>query len=236
MRQHPSEIYSGLKPSCCRRYCRTQELMRIYLSQSEVLSLWPLSHRCLFSLEWCSIKRKRLVVNYRERDKHENFLPILLCNSDNRAGIGGTQPWPVYLQSSTEWLSPPRHLLPHPSLIVSVSEVAWLRFDVQTLSSSQKTLTAGAERGRWAATGCCRPDVSLLLSSAPVQSALATQAVAEHLWNRGVCTIVMTVNDYLQSSKAALITQPRVHTGGVPAVVPCVSPTCFISKTKWGHK
>lgn len=38
------------------------------------------------------------------------------------------------------------------------------------------------ERGRWAATGCCEPDVSLPLSSALVQSALAAQAVVEHLW------------------------------------------------------
>lgn len=53
------------------------------------------------------------------------------------------------------------------------------------------------ERGRWAATGCCEPDVSLPLSSALVQSALAAQAVVEHLWNHGVCTIVLTVNDFL---------------------------------------
>lgn len=53
------------------------------------------------------------------------------------------------------------------------------------------------ERGRWAATGYCEPDVSLPLSSALVQSALAAQAVVEHLWNHGVCTIVLTVNDFL---------------------------------------
>lgn len=53
------------------------------------------------------------------------------------------------------------------------------------------------ERGRWAATGCCEPDASLPLSSALVQSALAAQAVVEHLWNHGVCTIVLTVNDFL---------------------------------------
>lgn len=87
----------------------------------------------------------------------------------------------LYLWSPAEWRSPLRHLSPDPLLIVSVSEVARLHFDVQTFSSSQKRLTAGAERGRWAATGCCRPDVSLPLSSAPVQSALAAQAVAEHL-------------------------------------------------------
>lgn len=93
--------------------------------------------------------------------------------------------------------SPLCHLSPDPLLIVSVSKVAWLLFDVQTPSFSQRRLTAGAERGRWAATGCSEPDVSLPLSSALVQSALPAQAVVEHLWNHGVCTIVLTVNDFL---------------------------------------
>lgn len=62
---------------------------------------------------------------------------------------------------------------------------------------TKETDGGSRERGRWAATGCCEPDVSLPLSSALVQSAHAAQAVVEHLWNHGVCTIVLTVNDFL---------------------------------------
>lgn len=64
--------------------------------------------------------------------------------------------------------------------------------------SLQREADCGSrERARWAATGCGEPDVSLPLSSAPVQSALTIQAVVEHLWNQSVCTIVLTANDFL---------------------------------------
>lgn len=79
MGQHPPKICSGLKPSCCRRYCRTQVLMRMYLSQPEVLSLWLLSHRCWFSLELRSIKRERLVVNYYSENATNTRNSSLSC-------------------------------------------------------------------------------------------------------------------------------------------------------------
>ena len=64
--------------------------------------------------------------------------------------------------------------------------------------SLQREADCGSREGaRWAATGCGEPDVSLPLSSAPVQSALTIQAVVEHLWNQSVCTIVLTANDFL---------------------------------------
>lgn len=64
-----------------------------------------------------------------------------------------------------EWGSPQCHLSLDPLLIVSVSKVAWLLFDVQTPSSSQRRLTAGAERE---ADGP-RQDTANLTSLSPFQ-------------------------------------------------------------------
>lgn len=108
---------------------------------------------------------------------------------------------------------------PDPVLIVSVSKVAMLFFEVQTLSSSQRRLTAGAESEadgpRQEAVNLTSLSLflslSLPLSSAPVQSAYAAQAVVEHLWNHSVCTIILTVNDLLLSSKRLLITHHYAH-------------------------
>lgn len=52
----------------------------------------------------------------------------------------------TYILSFIVQGSPLCHLSPDPLLIVSVSKVAGLLFDVQTLSSSQRRVTAGAER------------------------------------------------------------------------------------------
>lgn len=71
----------------------------------------------------------------------------------------------IYFLSIMERDSPLCHLSPDPFLIVSVSKVALLRFDVQTLSSSQRRLTAGAERE---ADGP-RQDAANLTSLSPFQ-------------------------------------------------------------------
>lgn len=79
MGQHPPEICSGLKLSCCRRYCRTQVLMRLYPSQPAVVALSLLSHRCWFFLELRSIKGKVLVVNYYGVNATSGRNPCLSC-------------------------------------------------------------------------------------------------------------------------------------------------------------
>ena len=71
----------------------------------------------------------------------------------------------IYFLSIMERGSPLCHLSPDPLLIVSVSKVAWLLFDVQTPSSSQRRLTAGAERE---ADGP-RQDAANLTSLSPFQ-------------------------------------------------------------------
>lgn len=71
----------------------------------------------------------------------------------------------IYFLRIMERDSPLCHLSPDPLLIVSVSKVAWLLFDVQTPSSSQRRLTAGAERE---ADGP-RQDAANLTSLSPFQ-------------------------------------------------------------------